>query len=118
MIATYDLSSTDGMSAISNAAEAHVTISGDKVTVRTGSDAPAVPIPPALSSRQFWLAIDDAGLTAVVNGLVSTQPNRVQIEIAHATEFRRDYPLLIAMAEACGKSSADLDAIFISGASL
>ena len=83
--------------------------------VKTGDDMDASNIPQTLSSRQFWLAIEDAGLTAAIKAAVAASPARVQIEVAQATEFARNNPLLNQMAAAIGKSSADIDNIFMYG---
>lgn len=90
-------------------------VGGDQWLVKTGADMDILRIPEVLSSRQFWLAVDDAGLTEAINTIVAASPVRVQIEATQATEFKRDYPMLEAMAAAIGKTSADIDAIFVCG---
>ncbi len=86
--------------------------------IRTGADLIPDPVPQMLFARQFWLAIEDAGLTATVNAAVAAAPKRTQIEVAKATEIDRNWPTLLTLAAAMGKTPADIDAIFRAGARL
>lgn len=83
--------------------------------VRTGADLVSDAVPQTLSARQFWLAIEDAGLTTAVNAAVAAAPKRTQLEVAKATEFDRNYPTLITLAAAIGKDAAAIDALFRAG---
>lgn len=79
--------------------------------------APEAPIPP-LPRLRFWLAAAEAGVTIEgVRARVAAIPD--PIERSRATAFvefaevyRRDDPLLIAMAEAEGINSVQLDALW------
>lgn len=92
-------------------------IGPEKWEVKTGADLEAA-VPQVLSSRQFWVAVEDKDLTASIAAAVSASPKRTQIEVSQATEFVRTYPLLGVMAMAIGKTEADIDDLFRHGASL
>ncbi len=118
MITTLKLNSVEANTFIKANPGAWVLITGDTVEIRTGADMPPRTVPQTLPCRQFWLAIEDSGLTSAIKAAVAASPARVQIEVAQATEFSRNNPLLNQMAAAIGKSSADIDNIFIYGETL
>ena len=118
MITTLGLNSADANALIAANPNAWMLIIGDSIEIRTGADIPPRYIQQTLSCRQFWLAVEDAGLTASIKAAVAASPARVQIEVAQATEFSRNNPLLNQMAAAIGKSSADIDNLFIYGETL
>ena len=118
MITTMGLNSADANALIAANPNAWMLIIGDSIEIRTGADMPPRTVPQTLSCRQFWLAIEDGGLTTAIKAVVAASPARVQIEVAQATEFSRSNPLLNQMAAAIGKSSADIDNLFIYGETL
>lgn len=118
MIKIFAAYSDEATNYISSIGSASCAITGDKIEVRTGDDIPVMPVPRTLTSRQFWIAVDDAGLTDAVNAALDASPRRIKIEALQATEFVRDYPLLESMAKAIGKTPADIDALFVYGAML
>ena len=118
MITTMGLNSADANALIAANPNAWMLIIGDSIEIRTGADMPPRTVPQTLSCRQFWLAIEDGGLTTAIKAAVAASPARVQIEVAQATEFSRSNPLLNQMAAAIGKSSADIDNLFIYGETL
>lgn len=95
-----------------------IWISPSLWVVRSGADVINNQLPAVLSSRQFWLSVDDAGLTVSVKAVIAASPTRIQIEVSEATEIRRDHPLIDSMAQALGKSLEDIDALFAHGATL
>lgn len=71
-------------------------------------------VPTVVSMRQARLALLEADLlstieTAIQNGL----DEAMKIEWEYATEVRRDWESLIAMATSLGMTDADLDNLFI-----
>lgn len=116
MINTYIYNSAEHVAAAQ--AGAYCVLLGSTVTAYTGEDIPVKPIMVPLTSRQFWLALEDMGLTDAVEAAVSAMPRRAQIEVRAATEIDRQNALVIGFAAALKKSSAEVDALFLYGASL
>jgi hypothetical protein len=73
-------------------------------------------IPQSLTPRQFWRAVRSMGLTVSVNAAIAAADEDTQIDAREALEFRRDWPALVAIAVALGKTEADIDALFVLGA--
>lgn len=85
--------------------------------------APPPPGPPTLvTARQARLALRQAGKLAAVDlaiaALPSPQKEVAEIEWQHATEVRRDWPLVQALAPALGLNGAALDELFAQAATL
>lgn len=83
---------------------------------------PSAPFVPTVSRRQARRALLDAGLLAsvesAINGLSEPAKSRARIDWEDATEFRRDWPLLVTLASALGLSDAQVDALFAAAALL
>lgn len=82
---------------------------------------PHVPLPepmPVLSSRQFWLAAADIGITkqslldSVAENYTGMEAEMLSIEIRESTSFERDYPLVDELADIKGISREELDALW------
>lgn len=75
-------------------------------------------VPASVSPRQFRLAVMGAGisLAAIEQALDGNAPALVEWE--YSTEFRRDHPMLVAMAADFGLDAAAMDALFIAAAQL
>lgn len=74
--------------------------------------------PPIVSPRQIRLALTQIGLRQHVEDYVDAQDITVQDSWHYTTEFERTNPLILACAQALGKSDADLDALFALAATL
>lgn len=74
---------------------------------------------PVLSPWQMRKALNAANLRTVVEGAVAASTDQeVKDAWDHAQEFRRDNPLVIAIATAMGKTEEDLDNLWILGGTL
>lgn len=86
--------------------------------------APAPPpeVPEEVTMRQARLALLGAGLLAGVDAAINAMPSPAKeaatIEWEYASGVRRDSPLIGALASALGLSSAAVDGLFISAATL
>jgi hypothetical protein len=80
---------------------------------------PVVPVvPTVVSMRQARLALYGAGLLDQVNALVASSTPDVRIEFEYATELRRDWPTLVALAAGLGLTDAQIDDLFIAASQL
>ena len=76
-------------------------------------------LPSVLTMRQARLALLQAGLLATVeDAIMNGTDEAMKIEWEYATEVRRDWTSLIALTEALGMTSDELDNLFILGGSL
>lgn len=77
------------------------------------SDPPPPPaIPQIVSRMQAKMALNNAGLLSSVESAVAVADVATQIYWAEASEFHRDHPTLIAMTQALGMSSDQVDDLF------
>lgn len=82
------------------------------------ADIPPAEIP-VITMRQARLALLDAGLLATVDGYISGQlDDAIKIYWDYSTEVHRDNPLVNQILTALGKSSADIDNLFLLGETL
>lgn len=82
---------------------------------------PADPEPvvvPVVTMRQARLALLAAGKLDTVTAAVRQVGGAAQIEWEYATEVRRDWPLVNALADAVGITGDELDALFAQAAKL
>lgn len=83
---------------------------------------PAPPVVPTVSRRQARRALRAAGLLddveAAINALPEPARSDALIDWQDATEFARNWPLLITLAAALGLSDAQVDALFAAAAAL
>ena len=78
-----------------------------------------VEVPKIISMRQAKLSLLNAGLLATVDTAIATGTDEaMKIEWEYATEVRRDWESLIAMATAIGLTSEQLDTLFIQASKL
>lgn len=82
--------------------------------------SPAAVVPDAISPRQFRLALLQLDLLDSVETLVAdpATPRSMRIEWEYAAEIRRDHPAWTDMLALAGRSAAELDAVFVLGATL
>ena len=76
-------------------------------------------VPVVITMRQGRLALLNVGLlTTVTDAITGGTDEALKIEWEYATEMKRDWPSLVAMATALGMTEADIDNLFIGGALL
>jgi len=73
---------------------------------------------PPISPAQGRLALLQSDLLETVEAWIATQPRATQIEYESRTEWRRNWPLVIAAGAALELSEAQLDALFELAATL
>ena len=73
---------------------------------------------PPISPAQGRLALLQHDLLEAVEAWIATQPRATQIEYESRTEWRRNWPLVIAAGAALDLSDEDLDALFEQAATL
>jgi hypothetical protein len=78
----------------------------------------ANPVPGQVTAGQLIRALDQLGLLAAVDAAVASADALTQRLWARAPIFPRNDPLLLGIAQALGKSDADLDDIFRLASSL
>ena len=75
--------------------------------------------PKVITMRQARLALLDKGLLTAVDEAIATGTDEVlKVEWEYATEVRRDWVNLIAMATSLGMTEEQLDNLFIKGSKL
>ncbi len=83
---------------------------------------PAPPVVPTVTMRQARLALLGASLLddveAAINAMAEPARSAARIAWVDATEVRRDWPLLVQLAEDLGLSDAEVDALFAAAAAL
>lgn len=82
-----------------------------EIAALAASTAP--PVPYSVTPRQVRLLLLRKGLLPSVTALIATQSQEAQIAWEYATEFKRDDPLLLGVAQALNLTSAQLDEFFI-----
>lgn len=105
---TFRLDLADGTSRLATQAEI------DAATVAAARAA----IKP-VTRRQMLTALHRVGLLATIKGAVAAS-NDIELQIAfdESQEFQRNNPFLATMAQALGKTDAEVDAIFALAATL
>ncbi len=87
--------------------------------VAGGSFVPPSPsVPAAITMRQARLVLLGAGLLEAVDSAVAQAGGAAQIEWEYAQEVQRQSPLVQMLAPSLGLSPAQVDALFIEGATL
>lgn len=78
------------------------------------------PVPQSVSRFQARAALHLAGLLDQVEGLMAdpSTPILARLAWSDAQEFKRSSPTITSMAQALGLSDADVDALFISAATI
>lgn len=72
-----------------------------------------------VTRRQMLTALHRAGLLATIKSAVAASGDvELQIAFDESQEFQRDNPFLASMAQALGKTDAEVDAIFALAATL
>lgn len=75
-------------------------------------------VPYAISARQAKLALLEAGLLERIEEIIQTMDKETQISWEYATEFSRNNPLLLALAESLKLSKEAIDNLFIKAKTL
>jgi hypothetical protein len=75
--------------------------------------APSAPVPVTVTARQIQLALLDLGQLDEVELYIATAPRAEQIEWARASTIHRDHPMWDGIATALGKTSPDIDDLFV-----
>lgn len=105
---TYRLDFSDGTSRLATQAEI------DAATVAAARAA----IKP-VTRRQMLTALHRVGLLATIKGAVAASGDiELQIAFDESQEFQRNNPFLANMAQALGKTDAEIDAVFALAATL
>ena len=84
----------------------------------TAPPAPPTPIPQSVTMRQARLALLGAGLLDTVETAIAGAGPAAKIEWDYATEVQRSAGLVPAMATALGLTDAQIDALFVTAATL
>jgi hypothetical protein len=79
---------------------------------------PAPTVPEAVTPRQIRLALYQSGLLPAATTWIGSADEGTRIEWDYATEVRRDHAMWPVAAAALGKTSADIDALFLLAATL
>lgn len=81
---------------------------------------PPVTVPASISRFQAFAAMETEGLLAPARALIAAPETPVLAKLAweSAQEFRRDSPLVATLGAALGLTEADLDDLFILGATI
>jgi len=98
----------------------NVQIGWVKINGEFVAPPPTVPtVPAAVTRRQFKSALHLAGLLDTVDGIVAASGDRLlQINWQEALDFERANPFVAQMAVALGKTSEEVDQMFITAKSL
>ena len=81
-------------------------------------DAPPEPTPDRVTSRQFFLQLQAAGLLDQVEAWIDTQPMPIQIAFERSSTFVRDDAMLQQGFIALGFSTEQIDGFFTAAAAL
>ena len=76
------------------------------------------PVPPSVSRFQALAALMDAGLLADVGMALADAGPLAQLAWAEASEFRRNSPMILTMADGLGLTDDDVDALFRAAAQI
>ncbi|KRA00476.1 hypothetical protein ASD64_01250 [Mesorhizobium sp. Root157] len=79
---------------------------------------PEVVVPDRVTSRQFKMQLEIAGLTSAVEGWIASQETLVQIAYNNSGTFVRDEPMMVAGMTALGFTSEQIDAFFTAAAEI
>lgn len=87
-------------------------------SIFTPAPPPPPTVPASVSPRQFVQALTRANLRNAVEAAVAAADQDTKDWYNKSTEFQRGNAVLITMATAMGKTSADIDALFVLAATL
>lgn len=79
---------------------------------------PTIPVPDAVSRRQFKLQLEISGLTAPVSAWVAAQSTLIQIAFAESGSFLRSDPMLQQGFVGLGFTEQQIDEFFIAAGNL
>lgn len=98
------------------------------INVETGQEEtvtvpdPVTPVPASVTRRQARIVLSRHGYLATVEaalaGMEGQAGEEARIEWADASEFRRDHPLIAAIAAILGLTEQQIDALFIEAAAI
>lgn len=103
-----------GSVVIDSGPEFHAAVAAGPADYAPPDDTPALaPVPETVSRYQARAALHNAGLLSTVEAAVAAADDElIRIAWADATVFRRDSPTILALAEALGLTSTQLDDLF------
>lgn len=79
---------------------------------------PPNPVPQSVTPRQVRLLLLKQGLLDQVEAMIAQQDQATKITWEFASEFRRDNPLLLALAQNLGLTQGQIDEFFIAAAAI
>ncbi len=79
---------------------------------------PSPVVPDRVTSRQFKMQLELAGLTSAVEGWITAQETLVQIAYNNSGTFVRDEPMMVAGMTALGFTPEQIDAFFLAASAL
>lgn len=83
-----------------------------------GQIVAAPKVPASVTPRQVRLLLLSQNLLSQVEGIIAQSDEATKITWAYASEFRRDDPLLTALAGQLGLTSEQVDGFFIAAAAI
>lgn len=97
-------------------------IEADWLTMRDDEMRARSKAPQTVTMRQARIALLDAGLLDAVQSSIATMPGtdgeRARIDWEYALEVRRDWPLISYMARDLGLTDEQVDALFVTAATI
>ena len=81
-------------------------------------DPPPVVVPESVTPRQVRLLLLSQGLLDQVEAMIAQQDQATKITWEFASEFRRDNPILLALAQNLGLTQGQIDEFFIAAAAI
>lgn len=95
-----------------------VEVQADKVVVTNLYASSPDIVPPSVSMRQARLALLQAGKLDAVNAVVAAADPATQLSWEYSATVERANPIIAALAEGLGMTSADLDNLFRAASAL
>lgn len=117
VINTIEVDSLDFLPGLIEATEGGIGWTWDGTTL-TAPPVPPTPIPAEVTMRQARLALLGAGLLETVETAIMSAGPAAKIEWEYAQEVQRASGLVPAMATALGMTEAQIDALFVTAATL
>lgn len=79
---------------------------------------PSAVVPTSVTARQFRLALNQLSLRSAIDAAVAAADQNTKDTWEYSNVFERDNPMLLAMATALGKTTEEIDAVFILASTL
>jgi hypothetical protein len=97
--------------------ETRIDWSPERIAAHEAEAAKAM-VPKSITPRQCRLILLQQGLLSSVEAMIAGQDEATRIAWEYASEFRRDDPLLLALAQNLQLTSEQIDQFFIAAAQL